>query len=156
MIEIEIPGYAAFQFEHLVLDVNGTIAEDGKPIYGVAGRLKKLRAKLAIHMITADTHGEQEVIDRLLNLKAVRIPPQNQLRAKLDYIEGLGTGKVFAIGNGANDADMLAHAAIGVAVVGPEGAAAESLLRAKVVAPDIRAALDLLLHPKRLIATLRR
>lgn len=156
MIEIEIPGYAAFQFEHLVLDVNGTIAKDGKLIYGVGGRLKKLRAKLAIHMITADTHGRQQAIDRLLGLEAFRIPPRNQLKDKLDYIERLGVNKVFAIGNGANDADMLAHAAIGVAVLGPEGAAAESLLRAKVIVPDICAALDLLLYPKRLVATLRR
>lgn len=156
MIEIEIPGYAVFQFQHLVLDVNGTIAKDGQLLDGVAELLKKLRAKLVIHMITADTHGNQETIDRLLDLKAVRIPPQNQLKSKLDYIERLGAKTVFAVGNGANDADMLAHAAIGVAVVGPEGAAAETLLRAKVVVPDICAALELLIYPKRLMATLRR
>ena len=74
----------------------------------------------------------------------------------LDYIQRLGADTVFAVGNGANDAAMLEHAALGVAVIGPEGAAVETLLKAKVVVPYIRAALELLLFPKRLAATLRR
>lgn len=156
MIKIEIPGYAEFQFHHLLLDVNGTIAKDGKLLEGVADLLKELRAKLDIHLITADTHGSQQDIDRLLNLAAVLIPSQNQLKAKLDYIEALGADSVFAVGNGANDARMLERAAIGVAIVGPEGACTETLLKAKVVVPDVRAALELLLYPKRLAATLRR
>jgi P-type E1-E2 ATPase len=156
MIEIDIPGYTAFRFEHLVLDVNGTLAKDGRLIRGVPAALKKLRSKIVIHMITADTHGKQEAIDRVLGLRAVRIPPGNQSRAKLEYIERLGADKVFAIGNGANDSEMLARAAVGVAIIGPEGAAAVSLLKARVVAPDIGAALELLIYPRRLIATLRR
>jgi len=40
-------------------------------------------------------------------------------------------------------------------VVGPEGAAAELVGVADVVVTDILAALDLLLHPLRLTATLR-
>ncbi len=156
MIKIEIPGYAEFQFHHLVLDVNGTIAKDGKLLDGIADLLKELRSRIEVHLITADTHGSQQVIDRLLDLTAIRIPSQNQLKAKLDYIEGLGADSVFAVGNGANDAWMVERAAIGVAIVGPEGAAAETLFKAKVVVPDARAALELLLYPKRLAATLRR
>ena len=34
MIEIDIPGYRTFRFQHLVLDVNGTIAKDGQLIAG--------------------------------------------------------------------------------------------------------------------------
>jgi P-type E1-E2 ATPase len=156
MIEIQVPGFTTFQFKHLVLDVNGTIAKDGQLHDCVAELLGELRAKLDIHMITADTHGNQEAIDRSLGFAAVLIPPRNQLKAKLDYIERLGAKTVFAVGNGANDAGMLEHAALGVAVIGPEGAATEALLKARVVVPDIRAALELLLYPKRLVATLRR
>ena len=36
-----------------------------------------------------------------------------------------------------------------------EGAAVETLLAAKVIVPDIGAALGLLLYPQRLVATLR-
>jgi soluble P-type ATPase len=51
---------------------------------------------------------------------------------------------------------MLTAAALGIAVLGPEGAAAATLAAAHVIAPDILAALDLLAHPQRLVATLRR
>jgi soluble P-type ATPase len=155
MIEVEIPGYATFRFQHLVLDVNGTIAKDGQLLEGVPELLSELRNKLDEHLITADTHGSQDILDKALNLTATRIPLHNQAKAKLNYIEHLGAERVVAIGNGANDAAMLAHAALGIVVVGPEGAAVEALLKAKVAVPDIRTALELLLHPKRLVATLR-
>ena len=156
MVEIEIPGFTKFHFAHLVLDVNGTIAKDGQLLDGVAELLAQLQPKLAIHLITADTHGNQEIIDRTLSLKAVRIPAQDQAKAKLNYIEGLGADKVVAIGNGANDAAMLENAALGIFVIGPEGSAVEALLKADVVVRNICAALELLVHSKRLIATLRR
>jgi soluble P-type ATPase len=156
MIEIAIPGTNRLQLQHLVLDVNGTIAKDGQLIEGVTELLAALRTNIDLHLVTADTHGRQETIDRILKLAAIRIPPQNQAQAKLCYIEQLGAEGIAAIGNGANDAAMLERAALGILVVGPEGAAVESLLKAKVVVSDIRAALELLLFPNRLIATLRR
>jgi P-type E1-E2 ATPase len=156
MIEIDIPGYRVFRLRHLVLDVNGTLARDGRLIRGVAPVLARLSPKLEIHLVTADTHGRQKSIDRTLGLKAVTIPAGNQSRAKLDYIRRLGADAVAAIGNGANDADMLKAAALGIAVIGPEGAFSGSVFKADVVAPDIESALELLLHPKRLTATLRR
>ena len=91
-----------------------------------------------------------------MRLQAVRLRVQNQVKAKLDYIEGLGFDKVVAVGNGANDAAMIEHAALGIIIIGPEGAAVTSLLRADIAVSDIRSALELLIHPKRLVATLRR
>jgi len=156
MMEIDIPGYRRYRFRHLVLDVNGTLALDGRLIDGVRELLAELGSRLEIHMITADTHGKQETIDRQLHGRAAIIPERMQAEAKLDFIVGLGADSVVAVGNGANDAPMLERAALGIAVAGPECAAALTLQKADVVAPDIRAALELLLYPKRLIATLRR
>ncbi len=156
MIEIEIPGFVRFQLEHLVLDVNGTIAKDGRLLEGVAELLSRLRTSIQVHMITADTHGSQKAIDSVLSLTAIRIPTKDQAQAKLEFVERLGAARVVAVGNGANDATMLERAALGIFVAGPEGSAVEALLKADVVVPDIRAALELLTHPKRLIATLRR
>ena len=51
---------------------------------------------------------------------------------------------------------MLKEAAIGIAVLGPEGMASDLLETADVLVMDINDALDLLLHPKRLVATLRK
>jgi soluble P-type ATPase len=156
MIEIEIPGFAVYQFHHLVLDVNGTIAKDGRIIQGVPELLQQLRPDLTLHLITADTHGMQEDIDKRLGIASVRIPTQNQIKAKRDFVETLGAETVVAMGNGANDSAMLERAALGVFVIGAEGSAIEAMLRSKVVAPDIKAALELLINPKRLAATLRR
>ena len=156
MIDIDVPGYRTFRLQHLVLDVNGTIAKDGRLIDGTKELLAQLAAQVEIHMITADTHGRQEIIDRQLNRDAVRIPVQKQAEAKHDYIEKLGKDTVAAVGNGANDALMLERAALGIAIMGSEGAAGITLQKADVVTTDILSALELLLYPKRLAATLRR
>jgi soluble P-type ATPase len=156
MIVIDIPGYKTLRLQHLVLDVNGTIAKDGLLLEGVAELLNELHEKLDLHLVTADTHGKQETIDSLLQVKATLISSKNQLQAKLDFIERLDPTTVVAMGNGANDSAMLERAALGVGIIGPEGSAVETLLKADVVAPNIYAGLELLLHPKRLVATLRR
>jgi P-type E1-E2 ATPase len=156
MIEVEIPGFKSYRFLHLVLDVNGTIAKDGQLIEGVKELLAELQSSLRIHMVTADTYGSLEKISTQLNLLAVRIPKQGQAEAKLNYIEQLGADTVVAVGNGANDFLMLERAALGIVVVGPECCASAALLKSDVVAPGIHAALEMLLYPTRLIATLRR
>jgi len=156
MIEIDIPGLKTLRLQHIVLDVNGTIAKDGQLIEGAKELLAELGSQLEIHLITADTHGRQEAINRDLNLAAVRIPDSKQAEAKLEYVNKLGKDSVVAVGNGANDALMLEQAALGIAILGPEGAAGTAIQKADVVVSDIRSALELILHSKRLIATLRR
>ena len=59
------------------------------------------------------------------------------------------------MGNGRNDRLMLQTAALGVAVCQAEGAAVPTMLAADVMGSDIQDALDLLIHPLRLVATLR-
>jgi P-type E1-E2 ATPase len=156
MIEIDIPGLKTLRLQHIVLDVNGTIAKDGQLIEGAKELLAELGSQLEIHLITADTHGRQEAINRELNLAAVCIPDSKQAEAKLEYVNKLGRDSVVAVGNGANDALMLEQAALGIAILGPEGAAGIAVQKADVVISDIRSALELILHSKRLIATLRR
>jgi soluble P-type ATPase len=54
-----------------------------------------------------------------------------------------------------NDEGMLREAALGILVIGQEGAAVRSLLAADLVVTSIQDGLDLLRSPKRLIASLR-
>jgi len=68
----------------------------------------------------------------------------------------LGKEKCVAIGNGANDVLMLKQSAIGICVIGKEGASSEAVQHSDIVVYDINDALDLLLNPKRIIATLRK
>jgi len=156
MIELNIPGRDQFELEHLVCDVNGTLAVDGKLQDGVLRRFKVLRDRLTIHLLTADTFGRQEIIDQQLNLEAVRIEPGNEVAKKVAYVQQLGAEKVVAIGQGANDAGMLKEARLGICVISPEGLAVETLLVADLVMPDINHALELLERPLRVVAGLRR
>jgi P-type E1-E2 ATPase len=156
MIKFNVPGVGEYELEHLVMDVNGTLAVDGQLIDGVAEKIVSLRNQLTIHLLTADTHGKQAVIDHQLDLSATRITPGNEAVQKAEYVRKLGSEKVAAIGQGANDAEMLAVAHLGICVMSIEGVAKEALLAANLIAPDILSALALLEKPLRIVASLRK
>jgi len=156
MIELNIPGRDAIIIQHLVCDVNGTLAIDGVLQPGVVERFKQLGDRLSIHLLTADTHGRQPELDSQLGLRAQRVTPGSEVEQKAAYVRQLGAHQVIAIGQGANDAGMLKEAALGICVLSMEGLAIETLQAADLLLPDILSALDLLDHPARIIASLRR
>lgn len=156
MLEINIPGRGNFQLKHLVCDVNGTLAVDGVLIDGLTQKIALLRSFMTVHLLTADTHGGQSVIDQQLNLEAVRIRPGDEAHQKADYVRNLGANNVVALGQGANDAEMLKAAALGICVISPEGTAVETMLVADLLMPDVFSALELLEKPMRIKADLRK
>jgi P-type E1-E2 ATPase len=157
---IAIPGRGTYHLSHLVLDVNGTVASGGHLINGIRQRLLALRESgWQVHWITADTRGRQATLDEELGWPAARIQPADpggEASQKAAFVQQLGASQVIAIGNGSNDVAMLREAAVGIAVLGPEGLAIDALLSADAVAPNIHAALDLVEDPNRLVVTLRR
>ena len=155
MIDIAIPGYKKLQLSHLVLDYNGTLACDGKLLDGVEPRLKTLSDQLQIHVLTADTFGKVKTALAGMPCRLSLLPPGNQDTGKLEYVAKLGTGRSVCIGNGRNDRLMLKESALGIAVLQAEGASVQTLGAADVAVSDILVALDLLLNPLRLVATLR-
>jgi soluble P-type ATPase len=156
MIELNIPGRGLIRLQHLVCDVNGTLAVDGQLLDGVKLSLSNLSKRLTLHLITADTHGKQDIIDQRLGLRAVHIQPGNEAEQKENYVRQVGAGMVVAIGQGANDAGMLRIAALGICVLSPEGAAVETLMGADLVVTNIYEALEILEKPLRIVATLRK
>jgi soluble P-type ATPase len=156
MIEIEIPGRYNFALEHLLLDVNGTITLDGTIIDGVKARLTELGQKLNIYIVTANTQNNADYLEQELNIEPHLISHGQEASQKLFLANMLGKEKCIAIGNGANDVLMLKASAIGICVIGKEGASAEAVQHSDIVVYDINNALDLLLNPKRLMATLRK
>ncbi len=155
MISIAIPGFGDLRLVHLVCDYNGTLAQDGHLLPGVGEALVALAADLRIHLVTADTHGGAAREIHGLPVSLHVIAPANQASAKRAYVETLGSVGVVALGNGRNDREMLAAAAVGIAVLQGEGAASLALASADVVVPSAVDALELLRYPKRLVATLR-
>jgi P-type E1-E2 ATPase len=156
MIELTIPGRGLIRLQHLVTDVNGTLAVDGTLIDGVAKRIASIRDRLDVHLLTADTHGLQSIIDQQLNLTGARLAPGNEPEQKRQFVEKLGAASVVAIGQGANDAAMLKASALGICILSVEGAAAETLVGCDIVVPSIFAAFDLLDKPLRIVASLRK
>ena len=156
MLQLTIPGRGELNIQHLVTDVNGTLALDGVLLDGLAKRIGLLRDRLQVHLLTADTHGKQIVIDQQLGLTATRIHGADEAGQKADYVRTLGADSVVAIGQGANDAAMLKAAALGICVMSREGVAVETLLAADLIMPDIFAALDLFDKPLRILASLRK
>lgn len=153
MITIDIPQLAKLELHHAIFDINGTLAIDGILIPGVKDRLGMLADHLSIHLLTAGTHGNLEELTRRLEYPLQIIKTGKD---KARYVRQLGPSNVIAFGNGANDVDMLRAAAVGVAVITAEGVATSALQVADVLALGPLDAIDLVLKPKRLVATLRR
>lgn len=155
MIEVVIPGYRTVQLKYLVMDYNGTLAVDGDLLPGVAEGLARLKDRLEIHVVTADTFGKAAAELEGLPCRLTVLGKENQDSGKLDFIRSLGAEHVAAIGNGRNDRMMLKESGLGIAVILEEGAAVETLLSADIVCPSIPSALALLDNPLRMTATLR-
>lgn len=155
MIELDIPGLDAYRIRHLVLDYNGTLALNGNILPGVVEVLGMLAPVVQVHVVTADTFGTAGQQLAGLPVKLTVLPEDDQAEAKLEYVRGLGTESVIAIGNGRNDRKMLEAAAIGIITIQKEGASLRALGRADIVTTNVLDALELLRYPKRLVATLR-
>jgi soluble P-type ATPase len=154
-MEIVIPGREPIELKHLVLDFNGTLAVDGVLIDGVRFLLQKLSAQLHVHVITADTFGSVDLAMEGIPCQVYVISLFDQDKQKEDYVNQLGNDQVIAVGNGRNDVLMLQASAIGIVLIQKEGAYAPLITAADLLCLSIIDALELLLNPLRLKATLR-
>jgi len=154
-MKIEIPGYKTLELKYLVLDYNGTIAQDGNIPESVKERLRSLAQELEIYVLTADTHGTAKQMCEGLPVKIMTFPSDSAMYEKQRILSELGEEQCVAIGNGRNDILMCQAAQLSVAIVGIEGACSRLISETDVCVTSIEDGLDLLLLPKRLIATLR-
>ena len=155
MFELDVPGFGIIRLEHMVSDFTGTLSIDGKLVPGVKERLNSIAEFLKIHILTADTfsmaRGELEGVNCDIHI----LTGDNHDIQKERYITNLGAEDVITFGNGNNDRLMLKTARIGVAVCLNEGCAVDAIQSADILVTSATDALDLLLNPKRLKATLR-
>jgi soluble P-type ATPase len=151
-IRVEVHGSEPLVLTRLLLDFTGTLSCDGVLLPGVSKCLEALWQKLRIAVLTADTFGSAAKQLEGLPVELQRIQTGQD---KVNFLADLNSSETAAVGNGRNDVGMVHGAVLGIAVIGPEGCYAELVGAAKVVCHDILTALDLLLHPLRLKATLR-
>jgi soluble P-type ATPase len=151
-LRVAIPGWRDFELEHVLLDVNGTLTNRGELVPGIRARIATLRETLTVHLVSADTFGTLDGIAAGLGVDAVRAQTGAD---KLLQLDRHGRDRCAVIGNGANDVPVLEAAALGFVVIGPEGASSAALRAADVVCQSAADAIDLLLDPQALSATLR-
>jgi soluble P-type ATPase len=155
MFEIDIPGFGLMRLEHLVTDFTGTLSIDGTLVPGIREQLSKISKFLKVHVVTADTFGKAKGELEGVNCEFHLLHGEDHDVQKEDYVVKLGTERVVALGNGNNDRKMLKVARVGIALCLNEGCAKDALTSADILVTSANDALDLLLNPKRLKATLR-
>jgi soluble P-type ATPase len=156
VIRIDIPGSGLIEIEHFVTDFSGTLSEDGALLPGVREKLNELAGNVRVHVLTSDTFGKARKELEGITCTVHILDGDDHVGQKEQYIVGLGAKRVVALGNGNNDVLMLKAAGIGIAVCLREGCSAEAIRAAKILVSSPLDAVELLLHPKRLVATLRR
>ncbi len=128
---------------------------DGRLLPMIGDRLNAIAGFLKIHILTADTFGMAKAELADISCDIFILTGDNHDVQKEEYVWKLSVEKVIALGNGNNDRRMLRAARVGMAVLQGEGCSVEALLAANVHVTGADIGLDLLLHPKRLKATLR-
>jgi soluble P-type ATPase len=155
MIRLQIPGSDFFELEHFVTDFSGTLSEDGIMLTGVKEKLNELSEKLTIHVLTSDTFGHAREELEGVNCIVHVLEGDGHIFQKEKYIIDLGAEKVVASGNGNNDELMLKAAKLGIAVCLKEGCSTRAIESSQILVSSPIDAIDLLLYPKRMIASLR-
>lgn len=158
MSKIKVPGWKDLSIKNLVFDANGTLLTDGKinPEIVFLSTLISKTYNLNLYILTAATRGIPKKVSKLLRAKLEVIEKYNQPESKSLFLRKLGAEETIAIGNGANDELMLKEASLGIAVIGKKGASSGTIIASDVVVSNIKDALELLLCPERLKASLRR
>jgi soluble P-type ATPase len=155
MITIDIPGWGNMDIENILLDLNGTLAIDGKIRTEARGKINALSDRVTVYILTADTQGTADEEMRDLKARLIKLPGEGSKNGKFEFIRDLEIEKTVVVGNGNNDQLILKEAALGIAVLGDEGMSVSAMQNADIVVKSIFDALDLFLKPKRLLATLR-
>ena len=154
MKTITVPGWGSAELENLVLDLNGTLTESGDFIPGVIDYLEKMKAEgLRIYVLSGDTRDAlKQGLEKPADVEAVITKTADEKR---DFVESIGADHTVCVGNGNIDVEMFKAARLSICTIQAEGATLQAMLAADIVVTHIIQAFEILLDPRRLIATLR-
>ena len=158
-IALDVPGRGPLRLDRVLTDFTGTLAAGGVLSTDVRERLVRLATVVEIHVITSDTFGtaRRELMDLPVAVHFLSGAAHDEQKRAFTLTHNPSHAAAF--GNGVNDRLML-HAVrdaggLAVAVDNGEGCAIDALTSAAVLVHGAAAALDLLLDPRRAVATLR-
>ena len=154
MKTIVVAGYGSLELKNVVLDLNGTVTESGDFIPGVLEDLEALRAEgFKIYILSGDTRGNLgQTFEHASGIEAVVTKTAQEKRT---FVESIGPEHTVCVGNGNIDVEMFKVAKLSICTVQAEGATTKAMLQADVVVTHVKHAMEILLDPDKLIATLR-
>ncbi len=156
MVILDIPGKGKMTIENVVLDFNGTIAYDGTIKNGIREKIEKMHEMgINIYILTADTYHQaaEQCKDMPVTLEIFDV--DNAALSKREIVNNIDSKVTMTIGNGNNDVEMFEESILSVAVIGDEGCAVKAIFAADIITNNIDDAIDLILNPHRIKATLR-
>ncbi|WP_425058095.1 hypothetical protein SCACP_27450 [Sporomusa carbonis] len=157
IITINLPNGRQYEIQLVVFDYNGTLAEEGIISPSVRQLLAELAGKVRVAVITADTFGlARSQLQDVPGVELILLDSSMDGTEKARYVQQFSPENTVVIGNGVNDQPMFFIAGLKICVLGPEGASTSVLASANIVVKCPEDAIQLLLNPKRLIATLRK
>ena len=154
MILIERPGQDPLKIEFILIDFEGTLAQDRRIPPKAKDKINLLSKRTKIYVLTKGEKGSLNDVFRKVNGEPFYSKEGETTQRKLDLLRQLGAEKTVAIGNGVDDTPMIEEARFGICVTGKEGASGEAIRKADLVVSNIVDALDFLLKPLRQKATL--
>jgi soluble P-type ATPase len=146
-------GVGEITLDTIILDLNGTLAVDGKLVDGVIERIAKLKELgFAMHLITGDQRGTAalQAVSLGIELMFAKTTEEKAVCSKK-----LTKETTVAIGNARIDIGTFEHAKVRIATLQKEGIHAAILAHVDIIVPSINDALDLLINPDAFNATMR-
>lgn len=153
MLKYEPKGVEPFELNTVILDLNGTLSVNGQVPDGVRERLDKLKALgFKIYLFSGDQRGTAAGI--AINL-GIELQKATTLEEKAALTNKLDLKHTVAIGNARIDIGTFKPVKLRIGTLQAEGIHVEILKHIDVLTPSINDALDLLLNPDSLCATMR-
>ena len=150
----EIPNVGKLELKTLILDLNGTLTVQGKIPEGVKEKLARLKElEYRIVFFTGNTRNNADEIASELGIDWILA--ENGI-AKRDEAMKLDPGTCVSIGNGLIDLELMKIVKLRIVTLQAEGVYTQTSLNSDIMIPSIVDALDLLIDPATLVATLRK
>jgi len=146
-------GVGEINLNTIILDLNGTLAIDGKLVEGVIPRIVKLKELgFKIYLFTGDQRGTAAMQAKELGIELMFAKTTEE---KAECAKKCNFETTVAIGNARIDIGTFDNAKIKIGTLQREGIHAGILPHIDILMPSINDALDLLINPDSFNATMR-
>lgn len=149
-----VPGVGALELNTIIFDLNGTLTVRGELPHGVSKRLQQLKnLGFTCVLFSGDQRGNAQKLAEELGIDFVST---KDTQAKREAAQKYDKEHTVAIGNGRIDIGVFENAKVRIGTLQAEGIHIGILPHIDILVPSIIDALDLLLDPDSLAATMRR